>query len=66
MHKRTSLKHGSMGKKKASEELCTDDHKIPDHRKRNYCLARTMHDKVQGLMLSLEMQVIAEQLVSHF
>ncbi|PWA53690.1 hypothetical protein CTI12_AA442640 [Artemisia annua] len=50
-------------KKSASEELCTDVHKIPDRRGRHYCLARRVHDKVNGLMLSPEMQVIADQLI---
>ena len=52
-------------KERASEELCTDVHKIPDRRGRHYCLARRVHDKVKGLMLSPEMQVIADQLVRH-
>ncbi|GJW48881.1 hypothetical protein Tco_0080527 [Tanacetum coccineum] len=50
-------------KEGASEELCTPVHKIPDRRGRNYCLARRVHDKVKGLMLSPEMQVIADQLI---
>ena len=52
-------------KERASEELCTPVHKIPDRRGRNYCLARRIHDKVKGLMLSPEMQAIADQLVRH-
>ncbi|GKD50571.1 transposon protein, partial [Tanacetum coccineum] len=50
-------------KERASEELCTPVHKIPDCRGRNYCLARRVHDKVKGLMLSPEMQVIADKLI---
>ncbi|GKA61092.1 hypothetical protein Tco_0760499 [Tanacetum coccineum] len=43
--------------------LCTPVHKIPDRRGRYYCLARRVHDKVKGLMLSPEMQVIADKLI---
>ncbi|GJY31183.1 ulp1 protease family, C-terminal catalytic domain-containing protein, partial [Tanacetum coccineum] len=50
-------------KERASEELCTPVHKIPDRRGRYYCLARRVHDKVKGLMLSPEMQVIADKLI---
>ncbi|GJS56063.1 hypothetical protein Tco_0629425 [Tanacetum coccineum] len=53
-------------KERASEELCTHVHKIPDRRRRNYYLARRVHDKVKGLMLSPEMQVIADQLIEAY